>query len=84
MLSAAIDPRRHGDENAERSCVGEFLTMMSQLGGSDTSAVAEQIADGVVMMRDPQYNEHCVIAALVDEIRRLRRLAVPDPNQVPR
>jgi hypothetical protein len=73
MLLAAIDPRSAGDEQAERSCVGEFLTMMAQLGGSDTEAVEEWISDDTVVMRDPAYHEHCVMRALVEEIRRLRR-----------
>lgn len=41
MLCAAMDPRGAGDETAERSCMGEFLTLMSQLGGSNTDAVDE-------------------------------------------
>jgi dTDP-4-dehydrorhamnose 3,5-epimerase len=67
LLSAALDPRGAGDENATRSCVGEFLAMMSQLGGSATEAVSEE-RDGTRMMRDPQYHEHNVLAALVDEV----------------
>lgn len=72
LLCAAIDPRGAGDELAERSCVGDFLDMMSQLGGSDTAAVAEEHADGWVEMRDPTYSTHDVMTALVDEVRRLR------------
>jgi len=44
---------------------------MSELGGSDTEAV-ESIEDGIHMMRDPQYHEHDIIGALIEEIRRLR------------
>lgn len=71
MLCAAMDPQSVGDENAERSCMGDFLTIMSQLGGSDTDAVDED--DGRVrVMRDPCYHEFDVISSLVDEVRRLR------------
>lgn len=71
LLSAALDPRAAGDQQAERSCVGEFLELASQLGGSDTTAVAEE-DDDVQVMRDPQYSTHDVIGALVAEVRRLR------------
>lgn len=82
MLCAAMDPLSAGDESADRSCMGEFLTVMSQLGGSDTDAVEEVMDDGrdggpqVVVMRDPHYHEHDVIRALVAEVRR-RRAAAP-------
>ena len=72
LLGAALDPRGHGDESAERTCVGDFLRFMSELGGSDTEAV-ESIEDGIHMMRDPQYHEHDIIGALIEEIRRLRK-----------
>jgi hypothetical protein len=70
MLAAALDPRGHGDEHATRSCVGEFLTMMSQLGGSDTRILGE--VDGIQAITGACYSEHDVIAALVGEVRRLR------------
>ncbi len=41
MLSMALDP---GPE-ADRTSVNEFLELMSQMGGSDTTAVAEVIHD---------------------------------------
>ena len=72
LLGAALDPRGHGDASAERTCVGDFLRFMSELGGSDTEAV-ESIEDGIHMMRDPQYHEHDIIGALIEEIRRLRK-----------
>ncbi len=71
LLSAALDPRGHGDELAERSCVGEFLVMVSELGGSDPSAVTEEDEHHRVL-RDAQYSTHDVLAALVAEVRRLR------------
>lgn len=78
MLMAAINPREHGDPDAKSSSVGTFLDFMSQMGGSDTSAVEEVIDDGsnggpaIVLMRDASYHEHNVMEALVEEIRRLR------------
>jgi len=71
MLCAAMDPRGAGDETAERSCMGDFLVLMSQLGGSDTEAVEENHGT-IRMMRDPCYGEFDVIKALIDEVRRLR------------
>lgn len=83
LLMAAIDPRSHGDPDARSSCVSEFLALMSQMDGSDTDAVEEVLDPGdpdvpglggarIVMMRDPQYHEHNVMSALIEEIRRLR------------
>jgi hypothetical protein len=78
LLEAAIDPWSHGNPDATRSCLWDFLTLMSELGGSDTRAVAEVHDDGsdggasIVTMRDPHYSDHCVIAALIAEVRRLR------------
>ncbi len=60
------------DPAAERSSLFDLLDMYSRLGGSDTRAVAETLEDGIVVMRDPQYSPHDVIAALVGEVRRLR------------
>jgi hypothetical protein len=71
MLCAAMDPRSVGDYAVERSCMGEFLDMMSRLGGSDPAAV-DEVIDGIHVMRDPMYHDHDVIKALVDEVRRLR------------
>lgn len=80
LLSAAIDPRAAGDTTAQRSCVGEFLTFMSQMGGADTEAVEDVQHDAAgrpqtVTMRDPRYHEHDVITALIAEVRRLRAAA---------
>jgi len=72
MLTAAIDPRAHGDQQAEASSVGTFLEVMSQLGGSDITAVEEELGDSIVMLRDPQYHVNDVLTALIQEIRRLR------------
>jgi hypothetical protein len=75
MLEAALNPRAHGDPDAQCSSVGAFLEFMSQLGGSDTKAVAEELGEGIVMMRDPQYHPNDLITALVAEVRRLRGAA---------
>ncbi|HZN76082.1 MAG TPA: hypothetical protein VFC00_31000 [Micromonosporaceae bacterium] len=73
MLAAAVDPWQHGHHNADRTSLHDFLTLMSQLGGSDTNAIAEDHQDDrIQVMRDPVYSEHGVISALIDEIRRLR------------
>lgn len=72
LLEHALDPRAHGDPEAESSSVWPLLTMMSELGGSDTTAVEEEVSEGVVVMRDPHYHDHDVIRALVAEVRRLR------------
>lgn len=78
MLEAAMDPRSHGDPEATKSSVWPFLDMMSQMGGSDPTAVAEVLDDGtdggpsVVVMRDQHYHENDVIRALIAEVRRLR------------
>lgn len=67
-----------GSDGIERSHMGEFLRFMSEMAGSDVTAVAEVLhrdADGTpdeVVLRDPQYHEHCVVRALVAEVRRLR------------
>lgn len=65
------------EPNAQRTSVSEFLELMSQLGGSDTTAV-ESVEDGIHLMRDPQYHVNDALAALVVEIRRLRSA---DTNQ---
>lgn len=75
LLDAAVNPWQHGDPDAERSSLHDFLTMMSQLGGSDTNAAEEAQLDEherIRVMRDPVYSEHAVITALIEEIRRLR------------
>lgn len=72
MLMAAINPWEHGDPDSPRSSLWDFLTLMSQMGGSDTTAVEEVSEGGVAMMRDPMYTDRCVITALIGEVRRLR------------
>jgi hypothetical protein len=73
LLDLALDPRSHGDPDAETSSVWDLLRLMSEMAGSDTTAVAEQVCDGIVVMRDPHYHDHDVLKALIAEIRRLRR-----------
>lgn len=76
LLWSAIHP----EPDAERTSLWDFLEFMSQMGGSDTEAIAEVIEEpdetcnraGVYVLRDPQYTDHCVIDALITEIRRLR------------
>lgn len=78
MLMLAID----GGEGSERSSVSDLLELMSQMGGSDTTAVAEVIPGNplgldiedaeIHVMRDPVYHEHDVLRAFIAEIRRLR------------
>lgn len=72
LLVTAVDPWAAGNPEASRSSLGEFLQFMSQMGGSDTQAVAE-VVDGIHMLRDRQYATNDVIEALVDEVRRLRK-----------
>lgn len=71
MVWAAIHPWEQ-NENWERSSLWDLLTLMSQLGGSDTDAVEEQLDDNTQVMRDPHYHDHDVISALITEVRRLR------------
>lgn len=68
---------------ADRSSMGEFLDLMSRLGGSDPDAVEEE-TDDIRVMRDQHYHEHDVVAALVTEIRRLRSIADDAPKPVER
>jgi hypothetical protein len=78
LLSIALNP---GPE-AERTSLDELLTLLSQMGGSDTDAVASvevmphpfSPGDSIeaCVMRDPAYHPNDVISALIAEIRRLR------------
>lgn len=74
LLWDALNP---GPE-AESSSVWPLLTMLSQMGGSDTTAVSEVVDDGsdggapIVVMRDQHYHDHDVLAALITEVRNLR------------
>jgi hypothetical protein len=78
MIEAALNPQAHGDPEATSSSIWPLLTMLSQLGGSDTTAVAEVLDDGgdggasIVMMRDQHYHDNDMAAALVAEVRKLR------------
>lgn len=83
LLSAAINPDW---TTAERTSLNDVCDMYTRLGGSDPDAVEswEPIGAGVddldpaydrelvPVYRDPQYAPSDVIAALIDEIRRLR------------
>lgn len=74
-LEAAMDPWSHGHPEADRSSLWDFLDLMSELGGADTRAVdaVDDPSDPTsATMRDPHYTDHCVIAALIAEVRRLR------------
>jgi hypothetical protein len=71
LLERAMDPRSHGDADAQTSSMGSLLEFYSAMAGSDLDAV-ESEDDGIRMMRDSRYTDHCVIAALVAEVRRLR------------
>lgn len=73
LLEAAMNPREHGDPDAEQSSVWPLLEMLSALGGSDPEAVADEV-DGVREMRDPIYTERDVISALIAEVRQLRKV----------
>lgn len=72
----------HPGPDADRTSLWDFLGLMSEMGGSDTSAIAEVVEEqdealnrpGVYVMRDPQYTDHCVIDALITEVRRLRAI----------
>jgi hypothetical protein len=70
-----------------RSSVTELCNLMSELAGSDIGAVERIVEEAdpargglagaeVVVMRDPVYHPNSIIAALVAEVRRLRREAV--------
>jgi hypothetical protein len=75
----------HPEPGAERTSLWDFLEFMSQMGGSDIVAISHvdrYTPDGQpwsYTLRDPQYTDHCVITALIEEVRRvrtgLRRLA---------
>jgi hypothetical protein len=72
LLSAALDPWAHGDPEAKSSSVWDLLKMMSEMAGSDTTAVEETTESGMHVMRDPHYHDHDVLKALIAEVRRLR------------
>lgn len=72
MLWTAIHP----GHDAERSSLCEFLDLYSELGGSDIEAVtSEEEENGITFrtMRDQRYHENCVLSALIEEVRRLRK-----------
>jgi hypothetical protein len=65
-----------------RSSVGELCDLYSQLGGSDTRAVVDPDVggSGIAEMRDPRYHPNDIIAALADEVRRLRARPSGEPE----
>lgn len=74
----------HPGPDAERSSLFDVLDLYSRLAGSDPDAIEEVIEEGredngidpevhaIHVMRDPQYHEHDLVSALIEEIRRLR------------
>ncbi len=74
----------HPGPEADRSSLFEVLDLYSRLAGSDPDAIEEVIEEGrpgdgidaevpaIHVMRDPQYHEHDLVSALIEEIRRLR------------
>ena len=63
----------HPGPDAERTSLWDFLSFMSEMGGSDVQAAVDESDDGTSRtLRDQQYSDHCLIDALVAEIRRLR------------
>ena len=66
---SAVRPGPDGD----RSSLRDVLSFLSEMAGSDVTAVVEDESDDVfTVMRDPKYHPNDLIAALVTEIRRLR------------
>ncbi len=57
LLEAAMNPREHGDPNAETASVWPLLTFMSQMAGAGDTA---------------HYHDNDVHASLIAEVRRLR------------
>lgn len=82
LLEHALDPWRNGDPKAARTSLGEFLDLMSRMGGSDPSVFVEErrafaeFGDSYAgELRDPMYSHGDVILALVAEVKRLREVA---------
>lgn len=71
LLEAAMYPREHGDPDAQTSSLQVTLDFFSAMAGTDLAAVEED-HDVAQVMRDPHYNVHDVIMALIQEVRRLR------------
>jgi hypothetical protein len=69
LLTAAINGARI---EGGRSSIGDLCQLYSELGGSDPDAV-EAEEDGIAILRDPQYHPNDIIAALVAEVRELRK-----------
>lgn len=80
LLQIAVNPWAH-DVQAECSSLDSFLEFMSEMGGSDTGQVEEDL-DGTAVLDHPQYSINNLIEALVDEIERLRgerqEIALPE------
>lgn len=73
LLSDALHP----SPEVERTSLWDFLSMMSQLGGSDIQA---EVEDGI--LRDAQYTDQDVILALIGEIKRVKQAIVSDSSVV--
>lgn len=73
LLAGSLRP----SPEAEKTSLWDFLSMMSQLGGSDIEAESE---DGV--LRDAQYTDHDVILALIGEVKRVKQALVSDSSIV--
>lgn len=68
------------DPGAERSSLHATLDMLSTLGGADLNAVEEEHRD-IQVMRDAAYSVNDCIAALIEEIRRLRWIGRGSPRK---
>jgi hypothetical protein len=71
LLDQALDPWSHGDPCAESSSLEPFLSMVSEMAGSDVTTTTTDSL-GLVELHDPVYSSHDLIRALVAEVRRLR------------
>jgi hypothetical protein len=69
LLHRAVRP----PEDAERSSLGDICHMFSELAGADLKAREPgPWLEGITVYRDPVYHPTDIIAALVEEIWRLR------------
>jgi hypothetical protein len=69
LLHRAVRP----PEDAQRSSLGDICRMFSELAGADLNAIEmDPWLQGIKVFRDPEYHPTDIIAALVEEIWRLR------------
>jgi hypothetical protein len=69
LLHRAVRPPK----DAERSSLSDLCLMFSEMAGADLAATEPaQDLEGVEILRDPEYHANDIIAALVEEIWRLR------------